>query len=137
MSILTAAVYDILSADATLIGMLATYKGSPAIFTIDPAPGDAMMPYIVTAGEISQSPFDTKNSRGREAMRDIRCYAEPDGSTIIIEAIAERVRYLLHRQPITIAGFNWMISDCTGPLAADEVDAYGRVISLRIIAMEN
>ena len=136
MSILTAAIYDILAADVTLTGLLATYKGSPAIFTTDPAPGDAAMPYIVTAGEVSQSPFDTKNSRGREAMRDVRCYAEPDGSVITIEAIVERVRALLHRQSIPIAGFNWMISDCTGPLAADEQDAYGRIISLRVIAME-
>lgn len=133
---LSSAIYDLLAADATLTGLLATYKGGPTIFTTDPDPGDALMPYIVTVGEVSQSPFDTKNSRGREIIRDIRCYAEPDGSVITIEAIAERVRYLLHRQPITIAGFNWMISDCTGPLAADEQDAYGRIVSVRIIAME-
>lgn len=137
MSILTQAIYDKLAGDATLVGMLATYKGNPAIFTTDPAPGDATMPYLVSAGEAAQTPFDTKTTRGREALRDVRCYAEADGSAVVIEAIAERVRALLHRQTLTITGYHWMLSDCTGPLAADETDVYGRVISVRVIAMED
>jgi hypothetical protein len=129
---LTQAIYDKLAGDSTLVGLLATYKGLPAIFTTDPAPGDADLPYIVTAGEISQAPFDTKTTRGREALRDVRCYDEASGSAVIIEAIAERVRALLHRQELDVAGFSWLISDCSGPVVADELDAYGRIISLSI-----
>jgi hypothetical protein len=132
MSVLTQAIYNRLVGDGTLTAMLNTYEGAPAIFTTDPAPGDASMPYIVTAGEVAQEPFDTKQSRGRTATRDVRCYTAAGGSAATVEAIAERVRALLHRQPLTIADHVWMISECSGPQAADEQDAYGRIVSLRI-----
>ena len=133
---LAAALYDTLSVDGTLAGMLTDYNGSPAIFTSHPAPGDAELPYIVTAGEVSHLPFDTKTTRGRDLIRDVRCYAEADGSVVVVEAIAERVRDLLHRQALVISGFDWIISNCSGPLAADEGDAYGRIISLSLKAQE-
>ena len=136
MSILTAAIFNKLAGDPTLVGLLASYNGEPAIFTIDPAPGDATLPYIVTAGEASQSPWDTKTTLGRSLVRDVRCYAEADGSVITIEAIAERVRELLHRQTLMIAGFQWVISSCDGPIVADESGAYGRIISLSLWAQE-
>lgn len=137
MSILTPGIYDKLAGDATLTGLLSTYKGSPAVFTTDPAPGDATKPYIVTAGEVSQAPFDTKTTRGRDAIRDVRCYAEASGSAVVIEAIVERVRALLHRQAIVIDGYTWLISDVTGPIVADERDTYGRIVSLRLRAQES
>ena len=133
---LAAALYDTLSADGTLAGLLSDYNGSPAIFTSHPAPGDAELPYIVTAGEVSHLPFDTKTTRGRDLIRDVRCYAEADGSIVVIEAMAERVRYLLHRQALVISGFTWIISNCSGPVVADERDAYGRIISLSLTAQE-
>lgn len=140
MSILTPSIYDRLALDGTLAAMISTYKGSPAVFTTDPAPGDADLPYIVTAGEVSQAPFDTKTSRGRSLIRDVRCYADGNGSAVVVEAMAERVRALLHRQPLTIAGFDWIVSDCGGPIVADEgvsgVRVYGRIISLSLIAQE-
>lgn len=136
MSVLTRAIYDRLSSDPTLTGLLASYKGLPAIFTVDPAPGDAALPYIVSAGEVSQAPNDTKTTRGRSIMRDVRCYAEADGSAVVVEAIAERVRALLHRQPLEIDGYRWILSDVTGPVAADEQDAYARIITLSLIAQE-
>jgi hypothetical protein len=137
MSILTAALYDRLAGDPILTGMLATYKGLPAIFTTDPAPSEAVLPYIVTAGEVSQAPWDTKTTRGRDLIRDVRCYAEASGSAVTIEAIAERVRALLHRQALTISGYRWIISDVTGPIVADEQDYYGRIISLSLKAQED
>lgn len=137
MSILTPSIYDVLAGDETLAGLLAEYNGSPAVFTIDPAPGDATLPYVVTAGEVSQAPFDTKTTRGRDAIRDVRCYAAANGSAVEVEAIAERVRALLHRQALTIDGFDWLVSHVTGPIVADERDVYGRVVSLRLIAQES
>lgn len=137
MSILTPGIYDALAGDGTLAGLLAEYNGSPAVFTTDPAPGDATLPYVVTAGEISQVAFDTKTTRGRDARRDVRCYAAANGSAVVVEAIAERVRALLHRQAIVIGGFEWLVSEVTGPIVADERDVYGRIVSLRLIAQES
>lgn len=136
MSILTVTIFDRLAGDSILTGMLSVYKGLPAIFTTDPAPGGAILPYIVTAGEATQSPWDTKTSRGRSLIRDVRCYAKADGSVVLIEAIAERVRALLHRQALTISGYQWIISDCGGPIAADEPGSYARIISLSLTAQE-
>ncbi len=136
MSILTASIYNRLAGDVTLTALLSTYNGEPAIFTIDPAPGDAALPYIVTAGEASQAPWDTKLTRGRSLVRDVRFYADADGSVILIESMVERGRALLHRQPLTIAGFTWVISDVSGPIVADEPGVYGRILSLSLIAQE-
>ncbi|OGC95312.1 MAG: hypothetical protein A2W25_05190 [candidate division Zixibacteria bacterium RBG_16_53_22] len=136
MSILTSAISERLAQDATLTGLLATYKGSPAVFTTDPAPGDTELPYIVTAGEVAQVPFDTKTTRGRDLMRDVRCYAKADGSAVVIETIAERVRFLLHRHKLVINGYQTIVSNCAGPIVADEKDFYGRIISVSLIAQE-
>lgn len=132
MSILTQAIYDTLAGDAALVALLSTYEGSPAVFTTDPGPGDAALPYIITAGEVAQSPWDTKTTRGRVATRDVRCYAAASGSAATVEAIAERVRALLHRQTLAIADFEWIMAECSGPIAADEQDAYGRIVTIRM-----
>ena len=133
---LTAAVYARLAGDATLVALLASYRGAPAIFTTDPAPGDAALPYIVSGGEFAQRPYEAKNLRGREVFRNLRCYSAAGGSATTVEAIAERVRALLHRHKLAIDGFETWVADVTGPVTADEADAYGRIVSLRLIAIE-
>ena len=136
MSAVTKAIYDRLAGDATLGGLLATYNDQPAIFTVDPAPGDAELPYIVTAGEFAAAAFDTKTTEGRQVWRDVRCYAKADGSAVTVEAIAERVRELLHRDPLTVEGFGVFVAECSGPVVADEQEAYGRVVTVRMIMTE-
>lgn len=121
-----------LAGDGTLTALLGTYRGEPAIFTTDPAPGDAVLPYIVTAGEVVANPEDTKTTRGRELWRDVRCYAPATGSAVTVEAMAERVRALLHRQALTIDGFVWIWASCSGPIVADEEDAYGRIVTVQM-----
>ena len=130
------AIFDRLTADATLTAMLATYEGSPAMFTTDPVPGNAMPPYIVCAGTVASVPFDTKTTRGRAPAVDVRCYAEANGSAVVVEAIADRVLSLLHRQTLSIDDFNWVLSSASGPVAADEEHFYGRVVSLFLKAEE-
>jgi len=136
MNLVTQALYERLAGDATLTALLATYRGEPAIFTTDPAPGDAELPYIVSAGHVAVAPFDTKVDRGRQIWRDVRCYAAADGSAVTVEALAERVWALLHRQPLDVEGFGVFLAQCSGPIAADEPDAYGRIVTVRIIMME-
>jgi len=136
VSAVTEAIYDVLAGDATLTAMLSTYGGEPAIFTTDPAPGDAELPYIVSAGEVAQTPWDTKTTRGRVVMRDVRCYTDATGSAVAVEAIAERVRALLHRQTLAISDFECVIADCSGPTVADGPDAYGRIVTVRLTIEE-
>lgn len=134
---LTAAIYDLLSGDAALAALLADYNGSPAVFTTDPAPGDAVKPYVVTAGHVVDLPFDTKTTIGREIQRDVRCYADANGSAVEVEAVAERVRELLHRQELAVGGYRWLLSSVTGPVAADERDVYARVLTVTCKLMED
>ena len=136
MSLVTRALYERLAGDYELTSLLSSYNGSPAIFTVDPPPGDAVLPYIVSAGEVAQAPFDTKTDQGRDLRRDVRCYTEADDDGMTIEAIAERVRALLHRQPLAVDGFGIFIAECQGPIAADEEDAYGRIVSVRMVGLE-
>lgn len=133
---ITGAIYSILSGDAMLIGMLSTYKTKPAIFTVDPAPEDADFPYIVSAGSPVQTPYDTKLTRGRQIWRDVRCYAEKSGSAVGVEAIAERVRDLLHRQSLETAEIETIWAECEGPTVADDGESYGRIVTLKITILE-
>lgn len=136
MGVLTQVIYDKLAGDAALAALLGTYGGLSAVFTTDPAPGDAALPYIVTAGSVAESPADTKTTLGRVVTRDVRCYAAASGSAETVEEIAERVRALLHRQALVIPGFVWVLSECAGPMAADEQDAYGRVVTISLTMEE-
>ena len=117
--------------------MLAVYNGAPAVFTTSPAPGDTDLPYIVTAGDIAQEAFDTKQTCGRTVTRDVHCFTDADGSAVDVEAIAERVRALLHRQAITIDDFTWILAECSGPIAADEQDCYCRIVTVRMVIEES
>ncbi len=133
---LTEAIYARLSGDASLVSLLASYRGAPAIFTPDPVPDDAEMPYIASPGDVTASPYDTKTSRGRQVTRDVRCYEPAAGSVVVVEQIAERVRALLHRYRLEVDGFSVIVAVASGPTQADEPDAYGRIVSVRYILMQ-
>lgn len=133
MNTLTAAIYQRLTSDAALAGLLADYpSGSnvPAVFTDDRVPGDAVMPYVVTSGEVANEPWDTKLSRGRQPYRDIYVYG-PHRSTKIVEDAAERIVELFHRHRLIIEGWTVVRANCHGPvrLSADDYDA--RIVSVR------
>ena len=132
MGTITEAIHDRLEDDATLTALLATYNGAPAIFTIDPVPKDAALPYIISAGEATNDAFDTKVSSGRKITRDIRCYTEAADSAASVEAMAERVVELFHRHHLAVEGFRTIIAEASGPISANEELAYGRVVSVRL-----
>jgi len=138
MSAFTKAVFDRLAGDTTLTDLLTTYFGQPAIFTVIPIPENAELPYIVTEGNISEIPFDTKVSAGREVFRDVRCYTEATGSSVEVELIAERVRTLFHQHALAIEGFeNAFLCHANSIMVAPGEDgAYGRIVTIRFITME-
>ena len=136
MNALTQGIYDYLSTDLPLVAMLASYEGAPAIFTIDPVPGDAVLPYLVSSGDVADTSFDTKLDLGRRIWRDVRCYATADGDSIPVELIAERVRALLHRHRLVVAGYGTLVAECSGPVTRNEQDVYGRIVSVKLIMME-
>jgi len=134
MSVLTSPFFDVMSTDAALALLLNVYNGEPAVFTIDPVPGDAVYPLIVTSGEVVRTPNEAKNCRGFFVIRDIRCYTEANGSAAVVEDMAARVYALFHRVPLSIPGYNWIMSDVGGPIEANVNDYYGRILSVSVIA---
>lgn len=134
---ITKAIYETLSTDTTLAGLLSNYGRDPAIFTVDPAPEDAAFPYIVAAGSPVQIPYDTKLTRGRQIWRDIRCYSDISGSAEEVETIAERVRALLHRKTIDTVDYSTIWAECDGPTVADDGNSYGRIVTLKITIQDN
>jgi hypothetical protein len=145
MADITKAIYDRLKDDATLQGLLSTYSGAAAVFTTDPIPANAVLPYV-TVLPIAEVPFDSKQTfaggatgettLGREISYDIGCYDEDNGSIVDVEAIRERVRALLHRHVLTIANFTTVIAEVSGTLPADEDGVFGRIVTIRLIVEE-
>ncbi len=119
MNALTQAVYNLLQADSTLAGLLASYQGAPAIVTASPVPYGVPRPYLVTAQPLHDEAFDGKNTTlGRIIHQDVRVVTDASGSSQLIDAIAERVRSLLHRQSLAVAGYTMIVADVSGPVSA-------------------
>lgn len=137
MGVITEAIHERLVNDAALTALLATYNGVPAVFTTEPVPKDAALPYIVSSGEATNDAFDTKVSSGRRITRDIRCYTETTDSVALVEAMAERVVALFHRHKLSVDGFRTIIADASGPISAEEELAHGRIVSVRLTLVAN
>lgn len=134
MIALTRALHARMAQDAELVELLSSYEGQPAIFTVDPPPGNAELPYIVTAGAIafpSEVPEASKTRVGARVLRDVRCYAPATGSFALVERIGWRVFELFHRQELTIDGWDLVRINATGPVSAPaEEGAHGVVVTL-------
>jgi hypothetical protein len=146
MSDITKGLYDRLSADATLQGLLSTFDGGAAVFSTHPIPDDATLPYVTITG-LAETPFESKPlypggvvlgdvTTGRDVSYDIGCYTDDTGSAVAVEAIKERVRALLHRHILTIANFTTIVADVSGTVQADEDGVFGRIVTIRLIVEE-
>lgn len=110
---ITQAVYDRLAKDAALASILASFEGEPAIFTYEPVPGDAPLPYVLAAGDVMgrvRVPESTKLTYGARMTRDIRVFAEASGSMAQIEAIAERVWELFEKAELFVPGWTQVLA---------------------------
>jgi|18_taG_2_1085343.scaffolds.fasta_scaffold07399_5 hypothetical protein len=135
MSAFTKGIYDVLSADATLTGLLNTYGDNPAIFSNDPVPVNAELAYIVISSPIADIDAGQKDRDGREVIQDIRCYINADEDLRILDQISNRVRALLHRQAanISIVGYNVIIIEASGGVEAPtEEEVYGQIVTVRM-----
>jgi len=119
MNALTTAIFNVLSNDATIAAMLSTYEGLPAVISADEVPNDVKRPYVVIDGAMHDEPWDGKveEVHGREIHLDIRMYTDATGSVVALDAIAERVRALLHLVQLNVTGYTTIIARCiAGPL---------------------
>jgi hypothetical protein len=136
MQVLTQAIYNQMANDNTgagnLVSQLSTYSGGPAIFMYAPVPGAATRPFVVCANSIVDKPFDTKQTTGREETRIIGCYDVSTVSYDIVEAIAERVRFLFHHVMLPVTGYTMILAEASGPIIApadDQMTDYVRMVT--------
>lgn len=133
---LSRALRDQLVHDPVLAVLLADYNGEPAVFDQE-APETADLPYVVCSGSISDVPFDSKTKGGRDVLRQVTAWAKRTGSTLEVDTIAERVRRTLHHGQLWVQEFDVVdVRVAGGPIALDEVDAYGRVLQVRLLLTE-
>lgn len=130
MDPLTVAVYQRLVTDGTLTGLLATYEDGPAVFTDDRVPPDAVMPYVVSAGNVAEEIFETKTAVGRRPTRDIGVYV-PHRETATVEQAAWRIRELFHRHRLDVSGFRTVTAAVSGPIRISAEDYDARVLTVR------
>lgn len=133
------AVFDRLMTSAPLLALVSSYNSGKAIFTQSPIPPNVQAPYIVVSDPVVDVPgvFDTKDTIGREWVRDIFCYADTDGSVAVVDEMAELVRGLFHRQhgEINVVGAAVIVARATGPEVAPTDDTlYGRVVTVTLTA---
>lgn len=130
-----------LIADDTLTAMLATYEGGPAIVG-DPVPDDLETeeaPFIVISAPLSDEQTDDYTTARREARVTVRLYAKHNGSTINLNAAAERVRALLKFWDTS--SFSTGELECafvSGPTPAptDDPSIEGRALSAKLMIKE-
>jgi len=129
----TQAIFDLLSGDSVLVGLLSQFDGEPSIFTSKEVPPDAARPYIWTYGEITNVDFPVKDIPERDAVRDIHIVAEDTGDEDEVMAIANRVIDITHRANLNIGSNNWMTS-AAGPRVSDTGDGVtGRIVTVNFI----
>lgn len=127
--------YALLTGDATLTALLSTYEGSPAVFTFDPVPEDAVVPYIQARGETRSFKADGLDQKLREFSRTIDCYAAADGNPLAVSDIADRVVELFtHPSSLAISGYNVVGTFVDGPVIVDsDTETYGRSVEVRVL----
>lgn len=104
---LQTALYDVLTGDTGLSGLLATYEGGPAVFDGPPQvedPSDnSMFPYVVIGAD-SASPFDTDTETGMTVTATIDVWSRAE-EFAEAKTIMAAIYGLLHRQDFTISGY--------------------------------
>ncbi len=143
----TRRVYDVLINDAGLTAQLASYGGVPAIFTTDPVPEGAPLPYVWMRGASQKVRVDTLDISMRTVSRDIVAFTEKSGDPTAVDDIAWHIRGLFdsaHGEALSGGGLGGMpdpnggtwypvILDASGPNEANsDPDTYGRSVDITV-----
>lgn len=141
MNEILSAIYSRLTSSALLVSMVGELDGGPSIFSTQPiAPAnatdsekEAIFPMVQIEDVVTDVPFDTKTSEGREVVVDVGCYAIQDGSLIKINELAAQVRSLFDTD-LTVNGYSTVLTMVVGgPVPSDGDRVYGRIITVRLI----
>jgi hypothetical protein len=106
------ALWDRLSSDSLLAGLLATYDSGPAMFFDSIIPADADMPYLWSPPNVGDVDRGSKTGNAREISRLLNAYCTTAQPDLVLVTILLRVRDLLNRLPLT----DGIVSEVSGPV---------------------
>lgn len=124
----------------TLASFLATYEGTPAIFS-ERAPDDFLDvppedPFLIIAVPARDDPMETLTETGRLIVQDVRGYQKDTGSSVPLDTLMRAVRDLFHNRPadLTVTGGKCDVCRVNGPMQSPTSDeAYiGRRVTIRL-----
>lgn len=134
---ITKRLYDEMSADAALSGLISTYQGDPAIFTADPAPEKAEEPYVMIRAASQNFRDDIIDIPMKTVTREIHCFAEANGDVAAVDDIALRVEEMFknpHGERFAnMDGWYAVLVDTGGPTeASPDERTYGRSVEITV-----
>lgn len=133
----TQAIFDVMDADTLLVSLLSQFDGEPAIFTMKEVPPDAARPYIWSYADIINTPFESKDLRGRDVTRDIWVVADDVGDEDLVMNIANRVQLIFHRTVMSI-GIGNMRTIASGPRVGESGDDItARIVTVSFVYQQS
>lgn len=133
----TQAIFDVMNGDSLLVSLVSQFDGDPSIFTMKEVPPDAKRPYIWSYGEITNTPFESKDLRGRDVTRDIWIVADDVGDEDLVMTIANRVQLIFHRTIMSI-GLGNMRTIASGPRVGESGDDItARIVSVSFVYQQS
>lgn len=130
------AIWSRLRGDATLTGLLAEHGDGSAVIVADEDTvwGSVDTPFVMIMGPLSDDPDDYKVEPGRDVLISVRAFDDATGSTLRVAEIAERIRTLLHRQPVGLMPGAWSCTVSGPSVAPTDTTLLGRQLDVRIQA---
>lgn len=131
MDPVTKGFYDAIVAAAE--SKIAKYGNRPAVVTSRLVPENIKTPYVYCYGNTSSQDSGTKNSFGREIIRDVNVYVEP-GDPVIDQIVSALEQYHRHPELFTVEGRQTLLVDVSGPTVAPTDDTLeGISLTFRIV----
>lgn len=124
---------------ASIMGLLPSYLGAPAVFTKRPVPGDAPYPMVVISDDITNREQDGISDFRPLIVRDIAVYHTNEQASNFrsIDDIAQFIRTLFHRQRSSMTVTDWNVVDVQASVPffvqfqQDQIT--GRIVQLSVL----
>lgn len=129
---------DALLANAALVALLDSYKGSFPVFTRRPAPAEVPYPIIMVSPDISINDQDGVNDFRPIQVRDVTVFGLNDAAENYrnVQEMGYMVRTMFHSERLSITVPGWSVIDisASGPIPAptDDDKTIARLVSLTI-----
>lgn len=123
-------------AEAAITSKLGKFSGDPSVHNRRPAPEGAEFPMVMIGPIVTRSNEDGINSFRPVIVIDIGIYGDAARDYWNVEAVAEAIYGLFHRQRNAISVTNYSVVDIVAqgpsPAPVDDLSRIGRRVTLTI-----